>query len=371
MHRYIEHNSAFESHASSAGTSYDFTVVRPLGHKPKGVSTSMQYDDALYDKVHITEPVLLDLIASDAMQRTKGISQHGITALLGITPPFSRFDHSVGAMLLVRRLGASVNEQIAALLHDISHTAFSHVIDFVFDDHSGQSYHEEKKEEIVGNSDVPAIMSRHGRDWREFMNEDRFPLLEQPSPALCADRLDYFLRDLEFLKLANDDEIRIAIDSLDVVEGRIVVSDSGAARWLAYTFIEADRASWSSFREVGLYQLTAEAIKAANRYGVIDETDLWDSDESLWRKLQSAGHPEVKRLVRLITLGTRFAWNAKQPSFRVSTKVRSIDPPVIDGKSVTALSELDPAFARYRREYLAGKQGEWPMEVVVSPGMSA
>lgn len=160
------------------------------------------------EKVEITEPVLLDLMASDAMQRTKGVSQHGITALLGITPPFSRFDHSVGAMLLVRRLGGAVEEQIAALLHDISHTAFSHVIDFVFDDHSGQSYHEEKKEEVVANSDIPAILSRHGKDWRAFMNEDDFFILEQPSPALCADRLDYFLRDLEFLKLANRGEIR-------------------------------------------------------------------------------------------------------------------------------------------------------------------
>jgi HD superfamily phosphohydrolase len=85
----------------------------------------MQYDDALYGKVEFTEALLLDLIASDAMQRLKGISQHGITALLGITPQFSRFDHSIGTMLLVRRLGAPIDEQVAALLHDVSHTASS------------------------------------------------------------------------------------------------------------------------------------------------------------------------------------------------------------------------------------------------------
>ena len=192
----------------------------------------MQHDDELYGKVEVTESVLLDLMASDAMQRTKRVSQHGITALLGITPPFSRFDHSVGAMLLVRRLGGAVEEQIAALLHDISHTAFSHVIDFVFDDHSGQSYHEERKEEVVANSDVPAILRRHDKDWHAFMDEDEFSILEQPSPALCADRLDYFLRDLEFLKLANREEIRAAIESLKVVEGQIAVNEVGAARWL-------------------------------------------------------------------------------------------------------------------------------------------
>lgn len=330
----------------------------------------MQYDDELYGKVDIIEPVLLDLMASDAMQRTKRISQHGITALLGITPPFSRFDHSAGAMLLVRRLGGTVEEQIAALLHDISHTAFSHVIDFVFDDHGGQSYHEEKKEEVVANSDIPAILRRHGKDWRAFMDEEDFPILEQPSPALCADRLDYFLRDLEFLKLANHEEIRSAVESLQVVEGRITVNEVGAARWLAYTFIEADRASWSNFREVGLYQVTAEAIKAAQRAGLIVEADLWGSDEALWGKLRSASHSEVKGLVALITPGTRFTWSEERPVFRVETKVRSIDPPVANGNSATPLSALDPAFARYRNEYLASKRGRWPMGVVSAPGMS-
>ena len=36
-------------------------------------------------------------------------------------------------MLLIKKLGGSVEEQIAGLLHDVSHTAFSHVIDYVFD----------------------------------------------------------------------------------------------------------------------------------------------------------------------------------------------------------------------------------------------
>lgn len=331
----------------------------------------MQHDDPLYGKVEITEALLLDLIASDAMQRLKGISQHGITALLGITPPFSRFDHSIGAMLLVRRLGAPIKEQVAALLHDVSHTAFSHVIDFVFDDHSGQSYHEEKMEEIVANSDIPAILNRHGMDWREFLDETKFPLLEQPSPALCADRLDYFLRDLEFLRLANSAEVRAALESLEVVEGRIVVRDADAARWLAYTFIEADRARWSSFREVGLYQLTAKAIKVANQCGFLGEADLWGSDEALWEKLQSADHPEVRGLVNLITPGTRFTWNEKCPAFRVDTKVRSIDPSVAYGRSVAPLSTLDPAFCQYRNEYLAGKQGQWSLSVVNAPGIVA
>ncbi len=331
----------------------------------------MTYDDEIYGTVEITEPVLLDLMSSNAMQRAKGISQHGITALLGITPPFSRFNHSVGAMLIARRLGADINEQIAALLHDISHTAFSHVIDFVFDDHHEQSYHEKKKEEFVANSDIPKILGRHNMDWRTFMDEEQFALLEQPLPALCADRLDYFLRDLVFLSLANQEEIRKAIESVVVVDGQIAVKNMEVARWLAYTFIETDRTSWSNFREVGLYQLTAEAIKAANQYGFLAEEDIWGTDETLWKKLQLIDHPQVRRWVDLISPGTRFTWNEHNPAFSVSTKVRSIDPPVVDGKSVSPYSELDPTFAVYRNEYLSSKQGVWPMEVINSPGVPA
>lgn len=330
----------------------------------------MQYEDELYGNVEISEPVLLDLMASRAMQRTKGISQHGITALLGITPPFSRFDHCAGTMLLVRRLGAPIQEQIAALLHDISHTAFSHVIDFVFDDHSGQSYHEDKKEEFVANSDIPAIFNRHGMDWRNFMDEAKFPLLEQPAPALCADRLDYFLRDLEFLKLAKRAEVQSVLDSLEVVDGRIAVNDINVARWLAYTFIEADRTSWSNFREVGLYQVTAEAIRAAIRDELVGPADIWGSDEALWGKLEAADHPEVARWVKLITPGTRFVWSDSKALFKVATKVRTIDPPVRDGDSSVPLSALDEDFARNRNEYLASKQGEWPMGISCAPGIT-
>jgi hypothetical protein len=331
----------------------------------------MHYDDAIYGKAEIDVPVLLELLESNAMGRLKGISQHGVTALIGITPPFSRFEHSVGAMLLVRQLGADVREQVSALLHDVSHTAFSHVIDFVFDDQSGQSYHEEKKEEFVSSSDIPAILERHGMDWREFMDESQFPLLEQPLPALCADRLDYVLRDLEFLKLASRAEIREVVESLEVAAGKIVVNSPDMARWLAYTFIEVDRASWSSFWEVGLYQLAAEGIKAAKRSGLVGETDLWGSDTALWEKLQSADHPEVRDWIKRITPGTRFTWDEAHPVFRVAPKVRSIDPAVVTGNSVTLLSELDTTFRRYRNEYLVNKQGQWPMRIVNAPGLPA
>jgi len=103
----------------------------------------MRYHDSVYGNIEISEPVILDLLETNALRRLAGVLQHGITGLIGVTQPTTRLEHSIGAMWLVRTLGGSLQEQIAALLHDVSHTAFSHVIDYVYQDHQGQSYHEE------------------------------------------------------------------------------------------------------------------------------------------------------------------------------------------------------------------------------------
>jgi HD superfamily phosphohydrolase len=331
----------------------------------------MNLTDPLYGSFEITEPVLLDVLRATAVQRLRTVLQHGITGLIGITNPTTRFDHSVGVMLLIRKLGAAacpapvlLKEQVAALLHDVSHTAFSHVIDYVFGDHDGQGYHEQQKEAYISRSDLPSVLSRHGYAWRDFLCEEDFPLLEQAAPALCADRLDYFLRDARDLRLATEAEVQSALASLVVHAGCLVATDLEAARWMAYTFIAADEASWANFREVGLYELAARAIRLGLEIGALAEADLWRGDAEAWAKLQANPDPRLQAAVKLVSPATEFEWDAHQPTFLVSTKLRTIDPPVLLNGSVRPLSALDPAFAEYRLAYLRRKAGKWPMRVV-------
>ncbi len=325
----------------------------------------MHYLDLIYGETTITEPVLIKLLDTAVLQRLKGIMQHGISGLIGVTAPISRYEHSVGAMLLVRRLGGSLTEQIAALLHDASHTAFSHVIDYVVDGHDHQSYHDEMKEYYLAQTELPALLTSYGYDWRRFMDETAFPLLEQPSPRLCADRLDYFLRDAQALKLATAVQIQFILDSLVVGHGRIAVNNLDAACWLGYTYIQADEASWANFREVGLYEVTAQAIRRALVLGIIQKADFWLTDAPFWDKLHSGHDAELQQWLALISPHTQFAWDEANPTFRVSTKLRAIDPDVLLDGQLVPLSTLDDDFAHHRQDYLQRKQGKWPMRVVV------
>lgn len=324
----------------------------------------MHYLDPVYGSCEITEPVLLDVMESAAMQRLQGVLQHGISGLIGVTKPTTRFEHSVGAMLLVRRLGAAVPEQIAALLHDVSHTAFSHVIDYVYGGHDSQSYHDEVKEEYVAGTDLPAVLARHGYNWRDFLHEENYPLLEQPAPALCADRLDYFLRDSLDLGLMNPADVARILDHLVVYDGRIVTDDVTAARQLAYTYMAADKGSWANFREVGLYELAAMAIKRGLALGAITQADIWGTDATAWAKLQAYPDEELQATLQLVHPETQFIWDEENPTFRVSTKLRTIDPDVLQDGVLRPLSSLDGHFGRLRSDYLATFRVKWPMRVV-------
>lgn len=64
-------------------------------------------------------------------------------------------------MLLIKKLGGSVEEQIAGLLHDISHTAFSHLVDYVFE-RSEEDYHEQIKKNFLKGNEIEEILLRYG-----------------------------------------------------------------------------------------------------------------------------------------------------------------------------------------------------------------
>lgn len=197
--------------------------------------------DKLYDTVVVKEPILIELVESAPMQRLRGVTMGGIVAVLGISPRTTRFEHSVGAMLLVRRLGASIEEQVAALLHDVSHTALSHVIDYMFDRALAQDFHDDEKANYVRQTEIPAICDRYGFDLAAVLDERRYPLLEQPQPRLCADRADYTLRDLEPLGVASHAEALSLLTKIIAVEGRMAFTDTDSARGFGDAYMACAR----------------------------------------------------------------------------------------------------------------------------------
>jgi hypothetical protein len=173
---------------SSAATTHRATTSRSAASAVSSTSTlplpaSILISDSIHGQFKITEGVLIDLLRSKPVQRLHKVLQHGITGLIGMTPspPVTRYDHSVGAMLLVRKARGTVEAQAAALLHDIAHTALSHVVDGAF----GYVLHEVDKREYLDTTAIPAILRKHGLEPDYILEESNFPLLELDSPQIC------------------------------------------------------------------------------------------------------------------------------------------------------------------------------------------
>jgi hypothetical protein len=167
--------------------------------------------------------------------------------------------------------------------------------------------------------------------------------------------------------LATHDEVERAVHDLVVGNGRIALKTLPVARWFGDTFMAADDASWANFREVGLYELTAQAIRRGLEISEIVQDDFWLTDAVLWQKLHAAQDAYLQELLAQVSVETQFVWDEANPTFRVSTKLRAVDPEVLgeDGE-LRPLSTLDPDFAARREAYLSRKQGAWPMRVVPS-----
>ena len=102
-----------------------------------GLSCSLRLQgekvDTFYGSIDVQEPVLIDLIHSPAVQRLKRVHQYGVAFYTTHKENYTRYDHSLGVFAILRLKEASLQEQIAGLLHDVSHTAFSHVGDWAYD----------------------------------------------------------------------------------------------------------------------------------------------------------------------------------------------------------------------------------------------
>lgn len=303
----------------------------------------MKIVDVLYGEFEIDDLVLIKLINSKPVQRLKGISQFGVPHKYYLFPDFSRFEHSIGVMLLLRKLGASPDEQIAGLLHDVSHTAFSHVIDWVFDSREKENYQDNNHSNVIFNSEIPKILLNNGFTAEKIIDTKRYCLLEKEIPDLCADRLDYALR--EFYYWVDKEAFMTCLENIEVFEGRIVFSSKRPALAFGKNFLKCQNFHWGSTDTVLRYHLLSEALKIALSQKIISMNDFYENDDFIVKKLEESKNPLIRRILRALSFGKiRFSQKEKNPQLRLRKKFRYVDPMYLENGELYRLSEYDQVY---------------------------
>ncbi len=300
----------------------------------------MKIKDSVYGEGEINEQILIDLINSKPVQRLKGISQYGLPDEYYHKNNYSRYDHSIGVFLLIRKLGADLNEQIAGLLHDVSHTAFSHVVDWVLGDSTKEDYQDNTHLKFIGNSEIPKILKRHNINFEEISNSENFSLLEQPAPSLCADRIDYALRELK--KEGKDTDLFVL--SLANHNGQIVFKLRESAEEFACEYLRLQNEHWASNEARARYYLLATILKKALEKNIISLEDLYKTDMEIINKLILSSDIFILENLKLLKNNLIIKEVKKSEGILLKKKFRYINPEILIEKEIKQLSEISEEY---------------------------
>ncbi len=306
----------------------------------------MIYTDRIYGKHEIKDKLILDIIKTKEMQRLKGVNQYGSLKYLDPKWNTTRFEHCLGVYLLLKILNASREEQIAGLLHDIPHTAFSHDIDYVFNKHTSQEYHHDFHEKIVKNSEIAKILKKNNIDVDFILNEENFKLLERPIPDLCADRLDYLMRDAFVCSVIDLKTVKTFFDSFVVKNNEITINNLETAKEAAMVYIKMNATLWTNPLQSGIAQMFADAVKIAMDQGFVNEDDLFTTDDYLLNKLKNSNDKKILFKLSLLNKDSITEGTKQEHDLFIKSKLRYIDPKYIEDDKIKKLSENDEEFAQ-------------------------
>ncbi|MBF2516274.1 HD domain-containing protein [Listeria marthii] len=306
----------------------------------------MKMTDPLYGTFEI-EPVLVELIQSPLVSRLAHVHQGGSSYLVNPLWDLSRLDHSIGVMLFIRKFGGSLEEQIAGLLHDVSHTAFSHVVDYALD-FKEEDYHEQIFEDFVKTSTIPAILEKYGYSFEGIFDDiSKWKILEQEAPELCADRIDYTLQDLYRHGKISLAEVEEFLQALVMVDGRIYLANITLAEWFVEQYYSEVIDYFYNPLNVYSYEILSEAMRIAFQQETITTADLRLTDAELLAKLNA--NPAAREKIQLLA-SVHLEENEVDFTYHHKKKMRLINPSVlVDGRLIPA-DELSEKVREMNRE---------------------
>ena len=250
---------------------------------------------------------------------------------------YSSLDHAVGVALIVWHFTHDKKQTLAGLFHDIATPVFKHCVDFMNGDHLAQESTEDLTTEMIaGSPEIRRLLKWDGILVSEVDNYHLYPIADNDTPKLSADRLEYSLANMFFAYgVADLVEIREIYEDILVQTDENGVEELGfqtkkiARKFIKLTsqlsiFYREDRTRYSM-------QFLADILKKMSESGRISVADLYQMKES-----------EVIELILASDYGDVFlAWQkarkikkAKSPEqcpdgvyvVNCKAKVRYIDP---------------------------------------------
>ena len=204
--------------------------------------------------------------------------------LYGQTFFYTSLDHSIAVALIVWNFTHDKKQTISGLYHDIATPCFKHCVDFLNGDYMTQESTEDLTTEIIKNSkEIMALLKRDNIKLEEINDYHKYPIADNDTPQLSADRLEYSLSGGVFIYGGYDYSL------IEEIYNDIEVQNNGEdielgfkTKKIARSFVKMTSSLSVVYRDDRTrfsMQLIADILKRLQEENKIELKDLYEKKE--------------------------------------------------------------------------------------------
>ncbi len=232
---------------------------------------------------------LSDYIDTPEMQRLSGISMvcgTDFSKLYNYVSFNDVLNHSVGVALIIWNFTHDKKQTLAGLFHDIAAPTFKHCIDFMNGDSEHQESTEERTEAIIKNSkQIMLLLERDNIKVEEISDYHVYPIADNDTPRLSADRFEYTFSNGLFLYGAWDlNSIKKYYNDITILKNEDGIDELGFnTLQIAKEYLKRILpifANYDSDQTRTVMQFFADIVKSMNVLGLITIDDLYEKSET-------------------------------------------------------------------------------------------
>lgn len=297
---------------------------------------------------------LNDYINTPQMQKLAGISVSCgtyYTKLFDKMVWYSSLDHSIAVSLIVWNFTKDKKQTIAGLFHDIATPVFKHSIDFMNGDYKKQESTEELTTQIIRESkEIMSLLKRDGIKIEEVDNYHIYPIADNDTPMLSADRLEYTLSNgLGACKnIWNLEEVKKIYENIEIQKNEQGIEELGFKDIkIAEKFVKGMRILSNSYidnKTKFSMQFLADIMKIMSSQNLITKKDLYElSEKEVIERIENCDYAEISQKFDM----WKNAHEIKESDEKVKdkycvsidAKIRYINP-LVNGIRISEISEV-------------------------------
>ena len=265
---------------------------------------------------------------------------------------YSSLQHSIAVALVIWHFTHDKKQTLAGLFHDISTPAFKHCIDFMNGDHEKQESTEDLTKKMIQDSkEIMELLEKDGISIDEVADYHIYPIADNDTPMLSADRLEYTLSNGlgQVKKIWDLDEIKEIYDDITIInkendEPEMCFNSIEKAERFVEVMSELSILYMDDKRRFTM-QFLADIMKRMSNAGIISVEDLYElSEEEIINMIKQCKQYNIAECFDIWQNGTKVKTSEKEVPdkycINVKAKKRYINPLVKTENGIKRIADV-------------------------------